>query len=150
LFKILTIGLSIVLSFFVGQEPVDVESVDYSDVFVYAVNQVPEHVSPVTLGDIIATKSAGGCPAEGQCVYLLKERGFDTKGNAIDIKPNTPDPCRSCAILMYGGRFGHVGIVYDYDSDYVCFEEKNYLGCNILNTRCVPRNSTIIRGYLIQ
>lgn len=150
MFKILTVGLSIVLSFFVGQEPVGIENTDYADVFVYAVNQMSEPILPTTLGDIVPAKPSSKCPAEGQCVYLLKEKGFDTKGNAIDIKPNTPDPCRGCAILLSGGRYGHVGIVYDYDSDYVCFEEKNYLGCGVLSTRCIPRNSSNIRGYLIQ
>jgi len=91
-----------------------------------------------------------GCPISSQCVSLLKESGFETTGNAINIKPNTKDPCRGCAILMYSGRFGHVGIVYDYDRDYVCFKEKNFAGCGIINVRCLPINSSIIRGYLIK
>ena len=149
MFKTLTIVFSIVLSILVGQETVDIETVDYSDVFVYATYRAPELPS-TTLGSIIVPNTNKGCPAEGQCVYLLKERGFDIKGNAIDLKPNTDEPCRGCAILMYGNRYGHVGIVYDYDSDYVCFEESNFLGCGVLSERCLRKDASIIRGYLIQ
>ena len=149
MFKTLTIVFSIVLSILVGQETVDIESVDYSDVFVYATYRVPELPS-TTLGSIIVPNTNKGCPAEGQCVYLLKERGFDIKGNAIDLRPNADEPCRGCAILMYGGRYGHVGIVRNYDSEYVEFLEKNFTGCGELSIRTLRRNASIIRGYLIQ
>ena len=85
------------------------------------------------------------CGLEGQCVHLLKERGFNIKGNAWDLKKNTDDPCRGCAILLKR----HVGIVLDYTSEYVEFEEKNFFGCGVYSRRRLPVDNNSIRGYII-
>lgn len=85
------------------------------------------------------------CPVSSQCVSLLKENGFDIHGNAWDLKANTQDPCRGCAILLKR----HVGLVTNYDRDYVCLKEKNFLGCGVINNRCISRTDKSIRGYII-
>jgi len=85
------------------------------------------------------------CGIEKQCVSLLKENGFNIRGNAWDLKKNTDEPCRGCAILLKR----HVGLVYDYDSDYVCFKEKNFYGCGIFSKRCILRTDKSIRGYIV-
>jgi hypothetical protein len=138
----------------------------YQDNFVYSVSVESEETPPLASliedGYIVASplESASEaslmalgsniCPLSAQCVAYLKENGFNIKGNAKDIPINTDEPCRGCGIIFLGGKFGHAGIVYDYDKDMVCFSERNYLSCGAFSKRCVMRSNPKIKGYLIK
>ena len=127
----------------------------YQDSFVYS-EFVRNEETPVlaslvegyitSIPEIITMKQI--CPLEAQCVAYLKENGFDIKGNAIDLIPNTFEPCRGCAILLSGGKFGHTGIVYDYDQYKVCYNERNRIGCGLMSKNCLLLTNSRIRGYL--
>jgi len=141
--------------------PIKQES--YLDNFVVAnfVEETPVLASLIEDGYLVASTSETAsqgklealgsniCPLSAQCVAYLKENGFNIRGNAKDLPVNSDEPCRGCGIIFTGGKFGHTGIVYDYDRDMVCFSERNYLSCGAFSKRCVFRESKNIKGYII-
>lgn len=72
------------------------------------------------------------------------------RGNAHTWKTNSIEPIFGGVVVWHKGsgvsKFGHVGIVLDYDENYIHVLDANYKRCK-LTYRRVKRNERGIKGY---
>ena len=88
----------------------------------------------------------------GWCIYYVKEKKPEipnTWGNAINWPTNSDTPRVGGIIQTRESRLGHVALVISYNETSVTFSEMNGTsGWGKINTRTLPINSWVIKGYI--
>ncbi|MEO5366649.1 MAG: hypothetical protein H7831_09905 [Magnetococcus sp. WYHC-3] len=90
------------------------------------------------------------CPIKYQCVSFVEkimEREFDA--DAKNIPVNEKQPCEKCAVVMYGGPFGHIAYIMKVATPSFEIIEANHLGCGKISTRSLNfEELNNVKGYI--
>lgn len=116
--------------------------------YILALN-APDYETTISYADILGKNPR--CPLSCQCVSLLKEFGFFTRGNAKDIQPNSFIPSVGSVIIFGATKtsiYGHVAIVVEIRDNQLLIFERNFEGCCVDSYRWVSVHQLNIKGYL--
>ncbi len=131
--------------------PIELDTITFvQGNYILATNGIVEE-QPTTYADILGKNPT--CPLSCQCVSLLKEFGFFTRGNAKDIQPNSSTPSIGSVIIFGATRtsiYGHVAIVVEIKDNQLLIFERNFEGCCIDSYRWISIYQSNIIGYLIR
>ena len=87
----------------------------------------------------------------GYCVdYAKALTGLSYKGNAIEWAKyiNSKNPTLGSTVVFNIGRYGHLGVVVEIESDRFKITERNYNGLFMVNERWVNNDDPSIMGYV--
>lgn len=74
----------------------------------------------------------------GQWLYSAQSSGYETSNVAKD----------NSIIVTNESGWGHVGVVESVGEDTITISEMNYSGWGVVNTREIPKDSSVIKGYI--
>lgn len=81
------------------------------------------------------------------CVKFVQSFGVDVHGHAYQIKPNSDKPIEGGAVLFYGGKYGHIAVIYKVEHDSLIIIESNHIRCKI-TIRRIPIDYPLIKGFV--
>jgi surface antigen len=74
----------------------------------------------------------------GEWLYNAQKSGYET----------SPNPADGSIIVTSESGWGHVGYVESVGEDTITISEMNYSGWGTVNTREIPKNSPLIKGFI--
>ena len=90
------------------------------------------------------------CNIENQCVrFVEKMMGRDFNTDAKYIPVNEDQPCEGCAIVTYGGLYGHIAFIIKVESPSMEVIEQNHESCGVISTRSINfEEIKNLKGYV--